>query len=211
MLGIPGENCQERIFVTAAGTFTTDQMVCINDIMLPCLSTNRTFTIKLRIIPQQYSHGMTYGAILGQDTMRDLDLDTSIRNGVISWGEHQTVMVPRGYWTDECIRSQMNQWLKHPTKLSTPNSLSNTKMSIELTDTMGEVKATEALQPTDYKKADILQIAPDCDDLSSRQQEKLLQVLTKYQSLFQGKCRESKGTPITILLMENTKQVWAKP
>ncbi len=105
----------------------------------------------------------------------------------------------------------MNRWLKHPIKSSIPNSPSNTERSVEFTETTWEVKATEALQPTDYKKADIVQIAHDCNNLSSKQQEKLLQVLTKYQSLFQGKCGEWKGMPLTISLMENAKPVWVKP
>ncbi len=50
---------------------------------------------------------------------------------------------------------------------------------MELTGTLEEVSATEALQPTDYKKADIVQIARGCNDLSSKQQEELLQILTK--------------------------------
>ena len=123
---------------------------------------------------------MTYGAILGQDAMRSLDLDTSIQNGVISWGERQTAMVPRGYWTDECIRSQANRWLKHPTRSSAPNTLSNIEGPMELTCTPEEVRATEALQPTDYKKTDIWQVAQDCQVLTKEQHAELLQVLIKY-------------------------------
>ncbi len=81
----------------------------------------------------------------------------------------------------------MNRWLKHPTRSSTPSSLSNIKRPMELTGTPEEVRATEALQPTDYKKADIVQIARGCNDLSSEQQEELLQVLTPSTS------RYSKG------------------
>lgn len=87
MLGLSGERCPQRNFVTAAGTFSTDRMVSINDLMLPCLSPNRTFTIRLMVIPEQCSHNVTYGVIMGQETMRRLDLDTSVRNNTISWGE----------------------------------------------------------------------------------------------------------------------------
>ena len=82
---------------------------------------------------------------------------------------------------------------------------------MELTGTPEEVSATEALQPTDYKKADLVQIAHSCNDLNSEQQEELLQILTRYQLLFQGKRGEWKGTPVTITLLENAKPVWAKP
>ena len=152
--------------------------------------------IKLRIIPQQYSHSMTCGAILGQDTMRSLDLDTSIWDGVISWGEHQTAMVPRGYWTDERIQSQMNQWLKHPIKLSAPNSPSDTERPVELNKTLGEVKAMEALQPTDYKKADIIQVAHDCNNLSSQQQEKHFKFSPNTNHYSKGNVANGKECPL---------------
>jgi hypothetical protein len=50
--------------------------------MLPTLSSNRTFEIELMVVPKE--HTMKYGVILGQDGMRSLDLDTSIRENAIT-------------------------------------------------------------------------------------------------------------------------------
>ncbi len=55
------------------------------------------------------------------------------------------------------------------------------------------------------------QVAQDCQDLTSKQQTELLQVLTKHKSLFAGKHGEWKGTPITISLFKGAKPFWAKP
>ena len=66
------------IFITAAGTFTTNHTVRINDVMLPCLLQNHTFTINLMVIPWECSIEMTYGVIVEQESMQRLNLDTSI-------------------------------------------------------------------------------------------------------------------------------------
>ena len=53
-------------FITATETINTDRMVSIDNIMLPCLSPNHNFTIRLMDIPEQCRHEMTYGVIMGQ-------------------------------------------------------------------------------------------------------------------------------------------------
>ncbi len=74
-----------------------------------------------------------------------------------------------------------------------------------------QVNATEALQPTDYKKANLDEIARSCLDLSTEQQEELLQVLKLNEPLFAGKHGEWKGTLVTITLIEDAKPIWARP
>lgn len=59
-LRLSGEKSQSRSFPTAVGTYTTHRIIPINDVMLPCLSQNHTFTITLMVISQEYSHEMTY-------------------------------------------------------------------------------------------------------------------------------------------------------
>ena len=72
----------------------TKEYLHINGAMLPCLSSNRTFTIELMVVPQECSTDFDYGVIMGKDTMQYLDLDTSIQDNMISWGEEQIPMVP---------------------------------------------------------------------------------------------------------------------
>ncbi len=103
MLGLSKKRCSQQSFITAAGTFSTDHMVSIHDVMLPCLSPNCTFTIKLMVIPEQCSRNVTYGVIKGEETIRHLDLDTSVHDNSISWGNWHTVMVSRDYWSNEYI------------------------------------------------------------------------------------------------------------
>ena len=106
MLGLPVTSGEPRTFVTAAGTFITNNVLKVSNAMLPCLSSNHTFTIELMLIPKECSTEMNYGAIIGQESMQLLDLDTSVRDNTISWGDKRIAMVPRDYWTTERIQQQ---------------------------------------------------------------------------------------------------------
>ena len=84
MLNLPTYSGTPKTFITAASTFTTDKTVKLMNAMLPCLSTSEACTLELMIIPEECSSEMNYSAIIGQDSMRPLDIDTSIRHNTIS-------------------------------------------------------------------------------------------------------------------------------
>lgn len=200
MLQLPTIDGNPRTFITAAGTFTADKILRITDAMLPCLSTNRTFSIDLMVIPEKCSADMNYGAIIGQESMRLLDLDTSIRENTISWGEKSIPMVPRDYWTAERIQQQKARLNKQPTADLEPE--------LEVDD---EIFLAEALAPVNYVKANLPEIAWNCKDLTSEEQAQLLVVLEKHAALFQGRRGEWKGNPVNIEVIEGSTPVWAKP
>ncbi len=111
MLDLPAHNTTLKTFIPAAGTFTTDKTVKLTNVMLPCLSTCVTFTLELMIIPKECSSDMNYGAIIGQDSMNKLDINTSVRHNTISWHDNEISMVSHDYWTAKQI-------LQHKTKLN---------------------------------------------------------------------------------------------
>ena len=96
-LSLPMTEGNPKTFVTAAGTFTTKDILKVSDAMLPCLSRNRTFMIELMVVPKECSTENNYGAIIGQESMRLLDLDMSVRDNTISWGDERIAMAPRDY------------------------------------------------------------------------------------------------------------------
>lgn len=116
MLDLPTYNSVPKTFITAAGTFITDKIVKLTNAMLPCLSTSETFTIELMIIPKECSNDMSYGAIIGQDSMRTLDIDTSVRHNTISWQDKEIPMVSRDYWTAKRIQQQRKKLNKNTSK-----------------------------------------------------------------------------------------------
>jgi hypothetical protein len=113
MLNLPTTSSEPKVFATANGSFSSNATLKLENAMLPCLSTNRTFAIELMVIPKECSASMNYGVIIGQESMRLLDLDTSVRDNTISWGDCEVNMVPRDYWTMERIMQQKSRILKH--------------------------------------------------------------------------------------------------
>ena len=124
---------------------------------------------------------MNYGVIIGQESMRLLDLDTSVRDNTISWSDCEVNMVPRDYWTAERILQQKSRLLKQ----QKPNDHTDTET--EANQVSNEVFASEALRAADYKKADLDAIAQSCEVLDEQQKAKLLAILKQHEPLFQGK------------------------
>jgi hypothetical protein len=190
MLQLPTIDGNPRTFITAAGTFTADKILQITDAIVTCLSTNRImFSIDLMVIPEKCSAGMNYGAIIGQESMRLLDLDTSVCDNTILWGEKSIPMVPRDYWTAKQIQQQKARLNKQPT--------ADLKPELEVDK---EIFVAEALAPVNYVKANLPEIARNCKDLTSEEQAQLLVVLKKHAPLFQGRHGEWKGNPVNIVV-----------
>ena len=97
--------------------FNTDCMVSINNAMLSYLSPNHTFMIRLMGIPWKCHHEMTYGVVVDQETMRHINLYTSVCDNSLSRGKRQITMVPRDYRSNKSNRSWKNQLSKHPTEV----------------------------------------------------------------------------------------------
>ncbi len=87
-------------YVSGGGTFKNKFQVTINDLMLLAITTSRRFLLTLQVS----EHKADYDVILGQESMRLLELNTDIVEGVITWGKSDTLlvpMVPRDHWTTE--------------------------------------------------------------------------------------------------------------
>ncbi len=93
ILGIESTPTTPREFSTGNGMLTTSHEVRIERAKLPGLSKRGEFKSTLQIVPDTVS--LNYGIVLGLDTMKRIDLNTSVRNETISWsGEFLTPMVP---------------------------------------------------------------------------------------------------------------------
>ena len=166
---------------------------------------------------------MKYGVILGQDGMRSLDLDTSIRENAITWGEKTISMVPRDYWTPERIKQNKHRFVKKQVSnddeesINSPSKFKSKETSAlelprepreavetiplienDVRELIVEAHATEALLKANYVKPDLRKIANECKDLDENQKEKLYQVLVKHEPLFQGTRGNYTGPPVTL-------------
>jgi hypothetical protein len=205
MLNLPTITSDSKVFATANGTFSANAMLKLDNAMLPRLSTNRTFNIELMVIPKECDVDMNYGVIIGQESMRLLDLDTSVRDNTISWDDCEVDMVPHDYWTVERILQQKSRLLKQ-------QELSNhTEAQKESNQMLDKVFTSKASVAVNYKKADLNAITQSCDILDEHQKAKLLAVLKQHESLFQGKRGNWKGQPVSIEVINSAVPVWSKP
>jgi hypothetical protein len=96
-LGLVASAGNERTFTMVAGTFSTTKFLCLTRAILLYLSKNCTMIIARMIVLQERSANLNYGIILDQDIMQALDLDTSIQDNMISWGENKSLWF---HWND---------------------------------------------------------------------------------------------------------------
>ncbi len=79
----------------------------------------------------------------------------------------------------------------------------NHSLAMELQSTQDATKRVTQILDAEYQKADLQSIAKDkCKHLSTNQQKKLLQLLTKYESLFDGTLGDWKTKPVSFQLKE---------
>jgi hypothetical protein len=100
ILGIKSTPTTPREFSMVNGMLTTFHQVRIKRAKLPGLSKRKEFELTLQIVPDTVS--LNYSIVLGLDTIKQIDLDTSVRNETISWSsELSTPMVPQSIWSKE--------------------------------------------------------------------------------------------------------------
>lgn len=68
-------NCSENIH--------NKQIWHLTNAMFPFLSMNQTFSIELMVMPKKFSSDPNYGVIIGEESMRLLNLDTSVQDNMI--------------------------------------------------------------------------------------------------------------------------------
>jgi hypothetical protein len=79
----------------------------------------------------------------------------------------------------------------------------NHSLAMEPQSTQDAIKHVTRILDTKYQKADLQSIVKDkCKHLSTNQQKKLLQLLTKYELLFDGTLGDWKTKPVSFQLKE---------
>ena len=110
------ESAETTIYKTAGGNFESRSEISIPDAMLPCFTAQRSFKVVFNVMPKEVSIDATYGVIIGQDTMRELKIDTSVLTNSITWDSLTTPMVPRRYWSHETIILNREKLSQPPTQ-----------------------------------------------------------------------------------------------
>ncbi len=90
----------------------------------------------------------------------------------------------------------------------------NQSLAMEPQSTQDATKRVTQILNAKYQKADLQSTVRDnCKHLSADQQKKLLQLLTKYESLFDGTLGDWKTKPVSFQLKEGVSPYhgWAFP
>jgi len=98
-------------------------------------------------------------------------------------------MVPSGFWMQVKINNSTKTW--------------NTVIT-------NETHLTEIL-PANYTPTDVQSVADNQTHLTTKECEKLKNVLLDFQDLFQGKCGKYNGEPVALELLPGSQPFYGKP
>ncbi len=129
-----------------------------------------------------------YDLILGSETMKESGIILNFRDKMITIDE--IILSMRNI--NNLQGSSILQALRH-----------NHSLAMEPQSTQDATKCATWILDAKYSKADLQPVVQDnCKHLSANQQKKLLQLLKKYESLFDGTLGDWKTKPVSFQLKE---------
>ena len=167
---------------TTAGDFNTNFKSKI-DFSLPELHEKRIITKTMHITPNE----MGYDMIIGRDLLEDLGIDLKFSNHTISWDFAEIPMRPRN------------------STLSESYYVNDSKL------VQSELKRVAAIMDAKYEPADLDKLVEECSQLRTKEKLLLLNLLKKYEKLFDGSLGTWKGPPHKIHLKEGVEPFHARP
>lgn len=136
------------------GMFSTNMSIKLTSCKLPCLSKIQTFNLTVVGMPKS-SNNSNYDIILGQTSMKYLNLDTSYFTKTIFWGKKEVPIVSRSYWMPEWIQQQKEWFIHTINKLTTDETkiTSDTPMQIVVSHTTKLKHIRQEINMTNTMKA----------------------------------------------------------
>ena len=168
---------------TAAGTFTTNAEAQLQ-FQIPELSPTRTVQYWATVTERM----LNYDIILGRDLLHTLGLDMSFKNQTVTWDDASIPMKD----IEATVQTDF-----YPS--------SDSQIADEAFDRVKRILDAK------YEPANLQQIAAQSTHLSHAEQEKLHELLTEYNSLFDGTLGCWDDKPYEIDLQENVKPYHARP
>ncbi len=192
----------------ANGMITTSTEVKIKGVKLPVLSKRREFKLTRQIVPESVS--IKYSIVLSLETMKRIDLDSSVINVSFSWrDELSTPMVPQSFWSKERIVKLIESSHKGSNDSTNGHKDQNDPNSGGGLTNL-ELFATE-FKPNYYKKLDLTAVVAKTTYLNNDQRSQLLAVLQTNEHIFMGIRGTYVGPPVNIKLKPNAIPVWNQP
>ena len=173
---------------TKSGSFQTNKR-CKVELILPELHQDKAITWTMHV-DESNNLCNRYDIIIGRDLLQEIGIDLRFSTKEI-------------YWEGATAPMRTNDVLHQ----DSADIISDTILEQEIIDEDVIQRMTEAK----YSKADLLQEVQKSSHLTKHEQHQLLQLLQKYDSLFDGTLGEWKTSPVHLELKEGAKPYYGRP
>ena len=177
---LKSQKTNTQVWNTAAGKVATNKMAKIM-FNMPEFYESKIVQCWAHVFDAKLSYDM----IIGRDLMTELGIKIDFENLIVHWKEAEVPM-------------------RDP-KITTKEFFTQDTEIVE--EAMTRVKK---ILDAKYEAADLKQIAAECTHLTKEQQQKLLEILDKHKSLFDGSLGEWKEESLNIELKEGAKPYHAR-
>ena len=168
----------------AAGPLSTTKS-CNVQFSLPELSPTRVVKWKVHV---DASNQLPYDMILGRDLLHELGLNLNFNEKCIQWDEAEVTMHDVNHTAADAFNLQR--------------------------DSPSVAEATERIQrilDAKYEPADLREIVKSCDHLDEYEKSQLLDLLLKYENLFDGTLGHWKDSAYNVELKPDVSPFHARP
>ena len=184
---------QKTKWRTKAGKFTTSNK-CNITFNLPALHEHREITWNCYVDPTESNTTCNYDLIIGRDLMHEIGINILFKEGIMEWDNATTPMQSIDK-LEETYLDEFEQELMY-----TPDPITT------------DAERIQSIIDAKYTKADLAEVVKECETLDKTEQEKLYNMLKKFEHLFDGTLGTWETDPIDLELKDpNAKPYHAKP
>ena len=197
---------------TLAGNFTANEEVNLQGVLLPEFhKTRRLQTLMAKIFDQ----GCRYDMILGRNLMNELGIVLNFEDKSITWDGSTVAM--RAYDQDHdsttlatnLLLDVIDGRLEVNDSITTLDKPSDLHYQEKDVDPAGY--KTTTIRASLYEPSNLQNIVDKCVYLLPLQREQLRSLLTRFETLFDGRLKTFKGPPVHLELIDNPVPVRRRP
>jgi len=188
---LPTKRTTAQTWSTKAGTLQTNK-TCHIKFSLPELHVNREIEWEVYVDNEPYESAR-YDMIIGRDIMESLGIDICFSSNEVKWDNASITMKDRSVFREENFQKLEQEILY---QVADP-------------ETTG-VEQIQSIIEAKNSQADLPAIAQGCQELQDNQEQQSLQVLQKYDSLFDGSLGCWRIDPVELELKEGATPHHAK-
>ena len=196
---------------TMAGSFSSSQLVILNDVSFPAFYRTRTINdIEARVLHSD----CRYDIIIGRDVLRQIGLKIDFESNLMIWDESsvemQTFPTDRNHYITSNL-SLLDGGEDDDLELHHEQVLRSREHETEVFDYHNEGYKSKTITQSTYKETDIDHVIASCVHLSPSEQQQLLVLLNKFPTLFNGKLKYYTDHEIHLDLDPSVQPTTTRP